>query len=365
MNQIIQEGSAKIYVSEKVFYNPLAKFSRSIGVIILSNESQEKRRNLVVADSLAATGVRGLRYFLESKSVDKIVFNDVSVYAYNIIKKNLSLNRCDNYEIYNFDASLFLKLNKNLYDMIDIDPFGSPSPYIDSAIESVKNNGLIAVTATDLTALCGVYPKSGFRKYAAVIKKTSFCHEIALRVLIKNVVEAAGRHFKIAYPIISHFSEQYARVYLRVWRGKQGYPYNEIGYLLLDDDIQIVSSMKFGGSLNGTVIGPLWIGPLHDVKFVKKILDNNLHQHVNDVSDQKRAEKLFKIFIEEAYMPPYYFDIHKICKAIKISPPPLEKIIAYLSSLGYKASRTHFSGYSLKTDSPFNILLDALADLKR
>lgn len=365
MSRLIQEGRVKVYVPEKVFYNPLAKFSRSMGIVVISNESQEKQRGLVVADSLAATGIRGLRYYLESDSVDKIVFNDISTYAYNTIKKNILLNKCDSYELYNFDVNLFLNLNKNVYDLIDLDPFGSPSPYIDSSVESIKNTGLLAVTATDLSALCGVYPKSGFRKYGAIIKKTSFCHEVALRVLIKNIVEAAGKHFKIAYPVLSYFSEQYARVYLRIHRGKQEYPYDKIGYLILDEDIQVVSSLKLEGFIGNNIIGPLWIGPLHDTRFVRRVLDNSLYLDIFDKDDQKRAEKFFNIFVKEATMPPYYFDIHKICKAIKISPPPLEKVMDKLSSIGYRVSRTHFSGYSLKTDSPVNILLEVLKDLVR
>ena len=365
MNRLIEEGRAKVYVPENVFYNSLAKFSRSVGVAVISNESREKGKKLVAADSLAATGIRGLRYYLESNSIDKIVFNDVSIYAYNTIRKNILLNRCDNYEIYNFNVDLFLNLNKNVYDMIDIDPFGSPSPYIDSSIENIKNNGLLAVTATDLSALCGVYPKSGFRKYSAIIKKTSFCHEIALRVLIRNIVEAAGRHFKIAYPILSYFTEQYARVYLHIHRGKQDYPYDKIGYLFLNEDIKVISSLKFKEFAGNNIIGPLWIGPLHDEKFVRGILVNHLHLNIFDENDQRRAEKLFRIFIEEAEMPPYYFDIHKMCKAIKIPPPPLEKVMDKLSSLGYRVSRTHFSGYSLKTDSPVNMLLEVLKTLGR
>ena len=365
MIRLIEEGCAKAYVPENVFYNSLARFSRSVGVAVVSNESREKGKKLVVADSLAATGIRGLRYYLESDSIDKIVFNDISTYAYNAIRKNILLNRCDSYEIYNFNVNLFLNLNKNVYDMIDIDPFGSPSPYIDSSVGSIKNNGLLAVTATDLSALCGVYPKSGFRKYGAIIKKTSFCHEIALRVLIRNIVEAAGRHFKIAYPVLSYFSEQYARVYLHIYRGKQDYPYDKIGYLVLNDDIKVINSLKFKEFTGNNIIGPLWIGPLHDKEFVRGVLDNHLYLNIFDKNDQKRAEKLFRIFVEEAEMPPYYFDIHKVCKAIKVSPPPLEKVMNELSSLGYRVSRTHFSGYSLKTDSSVNILLEVLKTLGR
>ena len=41
------------------------------------------------------------------------------------------------------------------YQWIDIDPFGSPVPFIDSAIQSLARTGVLEVTATDTAALTG------------------------------------------------------------------------------------------------------------------------------------------------------------------------------------------------------------------
>ena len=43
------------------------------------------------------------------------------------------------------------------FDCIDLDPYGSPSIFLDSAIRSVKNGGLLLVTATDAGPLCGSF----------------------------------------------------------------------------------------------------------------------------------------------------------------------------------------------------------------
>lgn len=367
MYSLIREGDVKILVPKGVFYNSLAKFSRSIGVAVVNYESIFKSRLLSALDLLAASGIRGLRYYVESNGIDKIVFNDRSISAVKAIERNVSLNKCNNYEVYNLDGNLLLHLNRGLYDVIDIDPFGSPSPYIDSAVAGMKHGGLIVVTATDLSALCGVYPKSGFRKYGVIVRKTSFCHETALRILIRNIVDSAGRHFKIAYPIISYFSEQYARIYMRIFRGKQAYPYDKIGYLIYreNEDIRVLKSMELENFYENDLIGPLWIGPLHNKEYVKGILENQSYMKIADENDSRRSEKLFRIFIEESEMPPYHFNIHKVCKVIKVSPPPLEKIMENLRSLGYRVSRTHFSGYSLKTDSPVKTLFEVLRDLGR
>jgi tRNA (guanine26-N2/guanine27-N2)-dimethyltransferase len=363
----VKEGRVNLVIPDNVFYNPLAKFSRSIGIPIVKHESHIKGRDLILIDLLAASGVRGIRYYIESGALDKAVFNDRSPNAYKTILDNIRINNIERYEVYKYDANLFLSLyNEETPDFIDIDPFGSPSSFIESAIRNLKNKGILAVTATDLTALCGIYPRSAFRKYGSIVRKTPFCHEIALRTLIKLIVEAAGRHLKYAVPILSYFTEQYARVYTRIIRGKKKFPYKQIGFLCIEEDkIEEINIEEIKSINLGSMIGPLWLGPLHNKTFIKGLLDRKYSELIGDKADAKRAEKYFNIFIDEAEMPPYYYDIHKLTKKLKISPPPLEAIIEELTSLGFRVSRTHFVGYGIKTDSPLKTLLEVLIELGR
>ncbi len=39
--------------------------------------------------------------------------------------------------------------------MVDLDPYGTPSTLLDSAVQSVADGGLLMVTATDMAVLCG------------------------------------------------------------------------------------------------------------------------------------------------------------------------------------------------------------------
>lgn len=41
------------------------------------------------------------------------------------------------------------------YDVIDLDPYGTPAHLLDTAMQSVADGGLLAVTATDMAVLCG------------------------------------------------------------------------------------------------------------------------------------------------------------------------------------------------------------------
>jgi tRNA (guanine26-N2/guanine27-N2)-dimethyltransferase len=50
---------------------------------------------------------------------------------------------------------LLLLLLLQAYDAIDLDPYGTPAHFLDSALQAVAEGGLLAVTATDMAVLCG------------------------------------------------------------------------------------------------------------------------------------------------------------------------------------------------------------------
>lgn len=42
-----------------------------------------------------------------------------------------------------------------VYDAIDLDPYGTPAHLLDSAVQAVAEGGILMVTATDMAVLCG------------------------------------------------------------------------------------------------------------------------------------------------------------------------------------------------------------------
>ena len=43
----------------------------------------------------------------------------------------------------------------NGFDIIDLDPYGSVVPFLDAAVGSVRDGGLLCITCTDTRVLCG------------------------------------------------------------------------------------------------------------------------------------------------------------------------------------------------------------------
>lgn len=69
----------------------------------------------------------------------------------------------------------------NRFDAIDLDPYGCPSAFLDAAVQSVSEGGLLLITATDMAILAGNTPETCYLKYGAVSLKSKSCHEMASR----------------------------------------------------------------------------------------------------------------------------------------------------------------------------------------
>jgi tRNA G26 N,N-dimethylase Trm1 len=60
-----------------------------------------------------------------------------------------------------------------LFDVIDLDPYGSAAPFLDAAVQSVSEGGLLCVTCTDMAVLCGKNVEVAYSKYSATPIKVS------------------------------------------------------------------------------------------------------------------------------------------------------------------------------------------------
>lgn len=75
--------------------------------------------------------------------------------------------------------------NKNCrFDVVDIDPYGTAAPFLDAAVQSVSNGGLLCITCTDMAVLCGNHPETCFSKYGTMPTKRQHCHEMVQFFLV-------------------------------------------------------------------------------------------------------------------------------------------------------------------------------------
>ncbi|MFX0152182.1 MAG: hypothetical protein ACFFAJ_15455, partial [Candidatus Hodarchaeota archaeon] len=158
--------------SDEVFFNPHQEINRDFSVLTLRAYSKiNKRPNLTVCEPLCGSGIRSCRYALETPS-SLIYCNDVNSNAVEIARKNIERlpnNLAEKIHLFNTECNEFLQKlygNHIIFDFIDIDPFGTPIPFVQSSTKLINVSGLLAFTATDLASLVGLYPRALYAKYS-------------------------------------------------------------------------------------------------------------------------------------------------------------------------------------------------------
>lgn len=108
-------------------------------------------------------------------------------------------------------------LQQELMDVVDLDPYGSASPFLDGAMRCVKEGGMMLVTSTDSAVLCGNHMDTCHAKYNSLPHKGSHCHDMAVRILLCCIERVANKHRKYIVPLISLHLDFYVRCIFRVY----------------------------------------------------------------------------------------------------------------------------------------------------
>ena len=198
------------------------------------SEQVEKDRNSTVKscengvrilEGLAASGLRSMRFGLEIPGVKEIIANDFDHFAVTIIEKNIEKNNLTEVVKANFgDAAMVMYQSrgfKDKFDVIDLDPYGSPHLFLDAVVQAVHDGGLLCITCTDAAVLCGKTPETCFSKYGAVSLAGKFCHEMGLRIILQCLESHANRYSRYTEPVLSVKADFYFRVFVKVYSGQR------------------------------------------------------------------------------------------------------------------------------------------------
>lgn len=333
-----------VHAQMEVFYNPIMKSNRNISILLLNSIANTQMN---IADPLAGSGIRSLRFLqeLENGKIKELFVNDFKDNFKNVFQKNLTLNKikAKNIEVSTQDAVLFL-FQQQGFDYIDIDPFGSPNPFLAGAIARISRAGILAITATDTAALTGTYVKATRRKYWAEPLRNYLMHEIGLRILIRRVQLQGVQFEKALTPILSYHKDHYLRIYLRSERSKEKCDeiINQHRYFLFCHSCSAFKTSVFNIETCScgkvfTFAGPLWTGKLFDEELVSKMVKNNPFPE---------ESKFLNLLAEEAGKDIVgFYDLHAAARTYKRQPPKMEEALREVHGV-----RTHFSPTGIKTE---------------
>jgi len=342
-----------------VFYNPHMELSRDVGVLV-ARVFGRRGGGLRICDPLAGVGVRGLRYAAEVEGVREVVINDSSREAFRFLCRNLSLNSLPNVTLRCEEAHLLLWSQRRSFGLVDLDPFGSPAPFLEASCASLLPPAVLALTATDTACLAGVYPSACFRKYGALPVRTEYSHEVGMRILIGFCQRVGAIQGLSLLPLLCHSTRHYFRLYLLARRGGANRLLREQGYLLACRcGRRAVSRRPAGGRCEcgreREVAGPLWLGRLGEGRFVEEMVEE-LRKLDFRLRDQEL--RMLGTLAEEVEAPPFFYDSHALARRWSLSPPRLGRLLEKLRERGYLAVRTHFSPTGFRTDAPLEEILE-------
>ncbi len=378
---VVREGKALLYIPDTrqaltgrgsiepawldVFYNPVMTFNRDLSVIVAR---ASLRGNFAFVDAMAGTGVRGIRYSLEVEGAEYGIVNDIDPSAYRIISMNVRLNglegvlRPANRDVNVLLSSAARELGLR-FDLIDVDPFGSPAPYVASAMGALRRGGLLGVTATDLAVLGGSKPLAALRKYwVTSLGPLRHYREVAIRVLLAYMARVAASLDKVMRPLLSISVDHYVRVFVSLDAGARR------ADEMLKENLGCLEGVT-GGLVMMTRAcnkgyGPLWVGPLFDAEVVRGAL--GLLERLEYLETSERLRWLLETAKEELQLQSFFHQrLDQICSAQRSNMPTLDEVKDHLLSLGYKFSRTHLSTVGFRTNAPPEVLSRLCSEVRR
>jgi tRNA (guanine26-N2/guanine27-N2)-dimethyltransferase len=380
-SETVKEGKVKVLVPKlkafvkqpsdyapskaPVFYNPVMELNRDIAILALQAYQRIVNREISICEPLTSTGIRGIRFAAEIHGVKNVLISDINESAFNLAKHNVRLNGLqERVTVRHQDANCLLSCHgapHERFDVVDVDPFGSPVPYLDSAIRALRDNGLLAVTATDLAPLCGVHSKACVRKYGGKPLRTEYCHELAVRLLAGCIATLTAKHDIGIRVVFSHRTDHYIRVYAQIDYGakKADASVKNLGYVLhcfscLHRETakapftkRIEKCPECGSKMDYS--GPLWLERIFDRQFCELMAKENTHTAFRNSG---KIAKLLCIAKAEAEAPATYYVLDKISDKLALPVPSVGAMLQILRDSGFKAFPTHFNSRGIRTDAP-------------
>lgn len=362
----VEEGTLEFVVPEQdesaggdVFYNPVQELNRDVTIATLRAYREREPRAETYLDAMAASGVRGVRAAADGWTVTCC---DVNREAIELCKTNLARNDLTA-TVKHRDVNALL--HEEYFDVVDIDPFGTPIPFVDAAFRGTRN--LLCVTATDTAPLCGAHFESGVRSYGAVPRNTEYHAEMGVRILLSALVRTGARYDIAAKPLLTHATKHYVRTYLELDRGAKvaDATLEELGYIyhcqhclgrttergLLSDP---PSECPYCGHHVQTA-GPVWLGRTCESSFVQRVRDA-IPEEFNTAS---KAQRLLER-IENERDEPTHYDQHRLFKRWNRPANAMSAFLSALRDAGFDASRTHYGGTTFKTDASVEEIRDVV-----
>jgi tRNA (guanine26-N2/guanine27-N2)-dimethyltransferase len=391
--------------------------------------SEPRKPTFRILDALSASGLRALRYAHELPFVTSVTANDLSTSAAEAVKVNVAHNGLGGkIEVTNDDAlahmyrlvadELSRKANRgrfkksHKYDAIDLDPYGTGAPFIDAAVQALRDDGgLLCITCTDSAVWAGhSYTEKAFALYGGTSIKGTHAHEVGLRLILNAVATSAARYGLHIEPQLSLSIDFYTRCFVRITHSPGAVKFLGAKSMLLYTcdygcgayERQYMMRSKITPNKNGNgnfykhvvaqaptarencahcgfkthLSGPMYGGKIHSPDFIRRLLEQIRKADPAVYKTLPRMEGMLRTALEECLPEPesenkvspkddesaaidhypFYIVPSRLAGSLSCVAPPDDMVRGALKYLGYKVTRSHCRPGSIKTDAPWETI---------
>ena len=285
---------------------------------------------------------------------------------------------------------------------VDIDPYGSPLPFLATAIQSLARRGVAEISATDSAALTGSSKSALLRRYGARVRTDGLAHDSGLRVLLATVARTAARHERAIEPLLSIWESHHLRVSVRVRRSVEMANDIEesIGWRVASPTVEEVSSSIQAGMHPNTgldslpmhcllplshpvdrsdkrISGPMWIGPVGQTDAMASMTEERALELCGPISieddptgwsdrdferERRRVARSVRHISEEAIVidAPHLILVDNLASWLGSgSPPSPSGMVKPLCETGHRAAVAHYGKPAFRTDAPWDEIVSA------
>ena len=398
--------------SEKVFYNPAMAGSRTRSVILMKHIIESGflgDSEIYAIDGLAASGLRARRWLneLPSNYAERLraTICDLDTNSLDWAMKNHQQFPPNHGQgvLNPRQGDLRTAILDQGWHWVDVDPFGSPMPFLDTAIQSLAKKAILEVSATDTAALTGSSRTALLRRYGARVKTDGLAHDSGMRVLLACIARSAASHDRSIQPILSIWDSHHLRVSLKVrksikisneleenlgWRVSE--PKIEEVLASIDAKLMPPSSTESlpmhcflplshpVSRRDKRISGPLWIGPMGESEVMASFTEDEAISLCTTNFEEGNllswTEKDFQLEKRKVLRSIRYIEQEAEvadCMSLILtddlaswqhqgSPPSPNKMIELIKKKGFKAARAHYSKPSFRTNAPWDVIVECL-----
>ena len=394
-----------------VFYNPAMAGSRTRSVLLFGHAMGEGMLGdgtVYALDGLTASGLRARRWLNElpctiSSRISATIVDlekEALEWAISSHKKFPPSDGAG--DLRAFQGDLRTEVLSSGRHWIDIDPYGSPAPFIDSAMQSMARSGVMEISATDTAALTGSSKTALMRRYGARVRTDCLAHDSGMRVMLSNISRIAARHDRTIEPLLSIWDSHHLRVSFRVMKSVSSANILEerIGWRVFAPCKEEVAASidcglnaESGGDLlpmhcmlplnfpvdrkDPRVSGPLWIGPTGDRGAMSSMSEERALEICGPIFipddpvgwDQKRFEIERRRIAKSVRNISEESQVIDSCNLIVVddlaawlgtgAPPSPRKIVQLLREKGQLAAISSYGKPSFRTAAPWEAVVEA------